>query len=63
MSTASAIPDHVYRELFAAAPDGIMLVDQAGTVRVANAECAGILGFSEDDLRRSARKLIEVLDD
>lgn len=49
MTTPSDYPD-VYRELFAAAPDGILLVGPDGVIRLANSQCGRILGCDSEQL-------------
>lgn len=50
MPTASDTSDRVYRELFAAAPDAIIVVAADGTVLLANDECTRLFGYSHSEL-------------
>lgn len=43
-------PDAVYRSLFAAYPDALLLVDQAGTISLANPAAALLLGYDVQEL-------------
>jgi PAS domain S-box-containing protein len=58
--TASALPDEqrstsvdesaVYRSLFAAYPDALVVADDAGTIILANPSAAALLGYAIDEL-------------
>ena len=59
MSSASSAPSHlpggvdertVYRSLFVAYPDALLLVDQSGTIVLANPQAAKLLGYLPDEL-------------
>jgi PAS domain S-box-containing protein len=43
-------PDAVYRSLFTAYPDALLLVDQAGTISLANPAAALLLGYDVQEL-------------
>ena len=52
--SASAVPDFddgaVFRSLFDASPDALLLVDQKGTIGLANPAALELLGYSRDEL-------------
>ena len=42
--------DTVFRSLFAAYPDALLLVDAGGVIKLANPQAARLLGYTVDDL-------------
>ncbi|MBO9514545.1 MAG: PAS domain S-box protein, partial [Variovorax sp.] len=40
----------VFRSLFAAYPDALLLVDQQGVIRLANPAALALLGYEADEL-------------
>jgi PAS domain S-box-containing protein len=48
----ASIDERVFRSLFAAYPDAMLLVDQAGAIVLANPSAAALLGYSGDELTR-----------
>ena len=40
----------VFRALFAASPDGLMLVDDSGRIRLANPTASQLLGYTNEEL-------------
>jgi diguanylate cyclase (GGDEF)-like protein/PAS domain S-box-containing protein len=44
------LPDRVHRALFEASPDALLVVDEAGTVLLANAACTALLGYTPQEL-------------
>lgn len=50
MSTAPDFPDEAYRSLVASAPDGVVVVDGQGTIRLANTELARLTGWAIEEL-------------
>lgn len=57
-STRSKLEDATFRSLLEAAPDGILLVDQSGTIILANSACAKIFGYMPGEL---VGQLVEVV--
>ena len=43
-------PGHVFSALFAASPDGLLLVDEQGLIRLANPTVSQLLGYAHEDL-------------
>jgi PAS domain S-box-containing protein len=50
VSTSHDFPDSAHRSLVAAAPDGIIVVAQGGTIVLANPEIARLTGYTQDEL-------------
>ncbi len=51
MSGAPGLHEHaIFRALFAASPDGLVLVDSAGVIRLANPTVSQLLGYSNEEL-------------
>ncbi len=50
VSTRIGVPSELSRELIDSAPDGILLIDASGSVRLANKEAEELLGYSEQDI-------------
>ena len=44
--------DQIFRSLFAAYPDGLLLVDAAGHIVMGNPAAASLLGYTQDELAR-----------
>lgn len=44
------LPDEIFRALFDAAPDGIVVVDASGTIVLANPSAEQLFGYSTDEL-------------
>ncbi|WP_343632232.1 PAS domain S-box protein [Roseateles sp.] len=48
----------IFRALFAASPDGLVLVDDAGVIRLANPTAETLLGYSPDELVGSSIEML-----
>lgn len=48
--TRDGVPSELSRELIDSAPDGILLIDGGGSVRLANQEAEELLGYSARDI-------------
>ena len=47
---SGAPSDHLFREIYRAAPDGILIVTSSGDIRFANPQCLEMFGYEEEEL-------------